>query len=274
MFLNSMSSEKPASGADMMDLLAWFEVNKQKIAVATVALLGLVVVAMVVRHFQKEGQQAASAELLAVKTPWNAPTNTPPPAASEYVKVAANHAGKPTAARALVLAGGAYYAEGKYSEAETTFRKCVNEHAGHPLIPQAQYGIAASLEAQGKLDEAIAAYLNVSTTYGKSSAVADDAKLALARIYEARSQPEQALRLYNELAPQFDPEGGVTGGRGEAVGLKADLLKKHPELDTNRVTLNTSTQVVQPPAAAPAESPAPAVEAAPEPAQPATSPEP
>jgi len=276
MFLNSMSSENPSSGADMLDLLSWFEVNKKKVAVGAAGFLVVVVVAMVVRHFKSEGALKASADLLAVKTAWNAPTNTPPPAPADYLKVAASHSGSPAAARALIFAAGAYFAEGKFAEAESTFRKCVSDHPGHPAIAEAQYGVAASLEAQGKMDEAVTAYLNVSTTYGKTASVADDAKLALARIYESRSQPDQALRLYNELAPQFDVGGSIASGRGEAISLKADLLKKHPELDTNRVTLNTSTQVITPapqpavatppaeiPAAAAQPEAAPAAEAAP-----------
>ena len=89
----------------------------------------------------------------------------------------------------------------------------------------AAYGVAASLEAQGKTDAALTAYQNVQSRYPKSALV-DEAKLAMARLYETKNQPELALKTYDEVA-----RPGATGSAStQAMLRKQQLLAAHPEL--------------------------------------------
>src|SRR5207253_7437499 len=90
----------------------------------------------------------------------------------------------------------------------------------------ASFGIAASLESQGKRDEALTAYQRVTTAYASSS-VANEARLAMARIYEAKNQPAEALKLYDDLT-----RGGPMSMRAQDATMRRNqLLKAHPELD-------------------------------------------
>jgi tetratricopeptide (TPR) repeat protein len=85
--------------------------------------------------------------------------------------------------------------------------------------------VAAGLEAQGDYDKAITAFQGVAARYPNDSA-AERAKLALGGLYAAKNQPQQALRLYEELAKPASMSGLAT----EAAMKRRDLLRKHPEL--------------------------------------------
>jgi len=236
-----MSSEKPqpqpTPGAhresDFYDVLAWLEVNKKK--VLTVALL-LVVVGFAMatmRYLREQKELKANGELLALKATLNPGTNTVPPQPSDFLKVAQTFNGTSAAERARFLAATAMFTEGKYAEAEAEFSKFVKDLPGSPWVASAAYGVASAQESQNKPD-AQASYQNVATAYA-NSVVADDAKLALARIYEGKKQPDQALRIYNELLAPKPGELPGQGGNAEVYTRKETLLRAHPELNTNQV---------------------------------------
>jgi TolA-binding protein len=241
MIARFMSSEKPLPQqtqgaqreADVYDLLAWFETNKKKVLVVALVLVAAGFAIATMRYMREQKEANASAQLLALKATLNPATNAVPPQPSAFLKVAQEFKGTSAAERARLLAGTAYFTEGKYSEAEAEFSAFMKEFPDSPWIATAAYGIASAQEAQNK-PEAVASYQNVATAYA-NSVVADDAKLALARIHEAKNQPDQALRLYNELltAKPGDQAGGPA--HSEAFARKEALLKAHPELGTNQV---------------------------------------
>jgi TolA-binding protein len=156
--------------------------------------------------------------------------------------------------RALLLAGSALFAQGKYQEAQAQLNKFVQAKPQSSFAPTAAYGVAAALEAQNKPDEALAAYQNLSVRY-PSSSVLDDAKLAIARIQEAKNQPELALATYEEMLKP----GGMGSATAEAVARKTALLAKHPELaKTNAPVISSSTVTGQTTVVTSPNSPAPA----------------
>lgn len=236
-----MSSEKQPTGtpggkreADVYDLLAWLEVNKKKLAVAAMVLVALGFVGATIRHFKKQKEAKANAALLALKPLLIYPTNATPPQASAFLKVAEEHSGTAAAERARILAATTLFTEGRYADAEREFARFVQELPNSPWVANAAYGVAAAQEASGKTNEAMASYQSLIAAH-TDSPVAGDAKLALARMYEVRNQPEQALRLYNELTTPTPgaPPGEL--GNQTAFERKEALLRTNPHLDTNRV---------------------------------------
>jgi TolA-binding protein len=237
-----MSSEKPqpteSKGAqrqaDIYDLLAWFEVNKMKVATVAIVLVLVGFAIATIRYMREQKELRASGELLALRATLTPNTNNPSVSASALTKVAQEYSGTAAAERAKLLAAGALYSEGKYAEAEAAFKAFQTEFPNSEWRATAAYGVATAQEAQNK-PEALASYQSVATGFAKS-AVADDAKLALARIHEQKNQPADALRIYNELltpragAPEGEPPHRVASQRKEA------LLRAHPELATNAVT--------------------------------------
>jgi TolA-binding protein len=242
-----MSSENPQPAetksaqrqADVYDVLAWLEVNKMKVAVIALILVVIGFAVATMRYLREQKETQASSELLALKASLTPSTNTPPVPASAFAKVAQEFSGTAAADRARILAATTLFTEGKYADAETAFKAYLSEFPNGEWRPTAAYGVATAQEAQNK-PEAAQSYQAVTTGYAKS-AVADDAHLALARIAEAKNQPAEALRIYNQLlTPATGAQPGEAPNRS-AMERKEALLRAHPELQTNAVPTAGST---------------------------------
>lgn len=187
---------------------------------AAVALVVWIVV------MQGQQRQVAAGEALSSLAVEQMLSPTPPAnAAQAYLNVAAKYPKSGAAARALLLAGGNLFTEGKYSEAQAQFDKFTRDHHDSPFMGEALLGLGASLEAQGKTDAAIAAYKDVISRHPGESVV-PDAKFALARLYEVQNKPELARDLYLEVEREsrFSSKGIEAGMRIE------DLMAKYPKL--------------------------------------------
>ncbi|HEV8541587.1 MAG TPA: tetratricopeptide repeat protein [Verrucomicrobiae bacterium] len=236
-----MSSEQNPPGehgggreADIYDLLAWLEVNKTKVGIIATVLVVLGFAIAAFRYFKDQKEGNASAELLALKPTLTPQTNAPPPQPSAFLKISEQFPGTSAAERAQIFAATTLFDQGKYADAEREFNAFSTKYPESPWAAQAAYGVGASREAQNKLDQAQSTYQNVITAYANSWVV-DQARLSLARVYELRKQPEQALRLYNEL---LMPRPGALPGEGgnrDAFERKEALLRAYPNLNTNLV---------------------------------------
>jgi TolA-binding protein len=221
----------------MLNVLAWLEIHRGKLLGGFILFLAVVGATYLWRHFSAQRALEANAALLELRPPiLGVAQEAAGP--DDYVKVAEAHSVPSVAARARLLAGGAYFSQGRYAEAATEFEKVLQSGVDGILAPQAAYGIAASLDAQDKLDQAIAQYQRVISEYPQSS-VAAQARLSLARIHEERGQPEAALRLYDELIQTTQP--GPFSDQAET--LRQALLRSHPELSGTGGTPTEALQV-------------------------------
>ncbi len=105
------------------------------------------------------------------------------------------------------------------------FESFLRDYPENPLAPTAALGIAACLDAMDKTNEAVVAYQDVLNRFA-GSAVAAQAKLGLARLWEGSNQPAQALKVYEELTRPNAPSAWST----EAAIRRRQLLSEHPEL--------------------------------------------
>jgi tetratricopeptide (TPR) repeat protein len=228
----------------MIEVMTWLEVNKKRLVIGAVVLVAVGFGAYVVGHLADQKEANASAALLKLRAPVNAGTNQVAIPSSDYLKVAAEHAGTAAEQRAVILAAGALFTEGKFADAQAQFERVQKDFTGSPWAADAAYGVAASLEAQGKRDEAVTAYQRVTAAYA-AEPVANDAHLALARIYEAKGQPDLALKQYDELAKPG--AGGMTMKTQEALMMRERLIKKFPSLapvKTNAPAMSAASQVI------------------------------
>ena len=92
-------------------------------------------------------------------------------AANVYLKVAEKYPGSAAGARALLMAGGSLFEEGKYDQAKSLFERFPREYSDSPLTGEALLGIAACLEAQGKIPEATTAYKTLYERHPNDSVV-------------------------------------------------------------------------------------------------------
>ncbi len=217
---------------------AWFEARKKQVIYGAVAVaaLGLVVYFILWQRAQKEA--AAGHALSKAHTAQMGVSGQTAGGAEAYLKVASEFPGSSASVRALILGAGALFAEGKYEEAETQFRRFTREHVSSPFLGQALLGVAASLEAQGKTNEAVSAYSEL-IQRRPNEPIIPQARFALARLYEAQNKPELARDLFEEINrdDRFSSLGSEAGIRLE------ELKAKHPEwavVATNAITAITN----------------------------------
>ena len=219
-----MNSE-PTETSHGLEFLAWLELNKKRVIVAaaviTVAASSVVIYRW--RHTERELQ--ANTALLKAQRVAQRDGAGQRRSAEPFLRVASDFPGTRAAGRSLLLAAEAQYAAGKYAEAAQQFESYLRESSGSSFAPTAAFGVAASLDAQGKTNEAVAAYQGVINDY-PGSAVANQAKLVLGGLHEARKDLTQAARLYGELSAL-----GQQSAWGIEAGMRREnLLRQHPEL--------------------------------------------
>ena len=113
----------------------------------------------------------------------------------------------------------------RYQEAQAQFERFVREYPNSPFRPQALLGIAASLDAQGKADQAITAYKELTSRY-QSESIVTQAKFNLACLYEG----QQKLELARDLFAEVEREDRM-GSYGVDAGMRLEaLFSKNPKL--------------------------------------------
>lgn len=249
-----MSLELPESHLQL-DLLTWLEKNRQLFVSLFVALSVLIVAVMVWRWRSQKVEQAANEALLAAYMPPTPSTEELKVTSDTLLKIATDHSGTSAGERALLLAAGQLFAEGKYGPAREKFDAFVQKFPESPFAATAQMGLAATLDALGKSAEALTGYNSLLQRF-PSEAIANHARLAKAGLLESMNQPADALAVFDEMnrAGQFSPAVQQAAMRREL------LLQKHPELIkppalTNSVNLSDPSASTPPVAPAPAPAP-------------------
>ena len=205
-------------------LWAWFEANRKPAlgGVAIVILVGLIIGFLAWKH--GETDQRAGEELSTITASQLGVIMPRPNPAQDLLAISSKYPNTPAGAQSLLLAGTDYFTTGKYSEAQAVFERFVREYRDSEFTGDALLGIAASLEGQGKTDQAIAAYKNLIERHGSDVAV-PQAKFALANLYDAQNKPELARDLYEEL--ERNPYSSIAN---DAAMRLEELTSKHPNL--------------------------------------------
>ena len=237
------ASPQPESSA-VIDILAWFEVNKKRLIYVGAAFLAIAFVAYSWKHVQDRKEAKANEALLSLNVSLTGQTNIPPAKSADLLKVASDFAGTKTAERASFLAATALHTEGKYAEAQAAFDRFQSEYPGSMLIANAAIGSAIALESQGKSNEALTAYAGVYARF-PNSGVVSQAKYAAARLQDAKNSYAEAFKLVDELTKMTNYSGWLS----DAEKLREALVSKHPELIKPKESAVVSTN--PPPAGAP-----------------------
>ena len=239
-----MSSHATGS-TRIIDLLAWVEVNKKKLVIG-VAVLAIVIAACAIYQWRhNEAEAEASAALLKVERTGFRSDDAPEADAQAFLQVATAHPGTSAGGRALLFAAAALFRENKYAESKAQFESFLRDNPENPLTPIAAFGAVACLDALDRTNEALVAYQDVVNRFG-GSVVAAQAKLGLARLYEAGNEPTQALRIYNELTRP----NAQSAWSSEAALRREQLLSRHPELvKTNAPPASILSAISNPPSA-------------------------
>jgi tetratricopeptide (TPR) repeat protein len=202
---------------------AWFEANKKPALLGVAVLLvgGLIVALVIYRQDQRDIAAGEALSNLSVPQMAAGATRTP----EALLKVAAEYPKSQAGARAVLLAAGGLYTEGKYAEARTQFERFRRDYADSPFVGEAMLGIAACADAQGEARKAMTAYREL-IDRRPGDYVLPQARFALARLHEAQNEPEQARNLYEEVE-RTDPYGSM----GDESRMRLEELKtKYPKL--------------------------------------------
>ena len=142
------------------------------------------------------------------------------------MKVAATYPKSSAGARALLLAAGSLFTEGKYPEAKTQFERFTRDYPDSPFMGEALLGIAACLDAQGKTAEALAAYKDLIDRHpGDERRAAGQVRLGAAYTRHRTSRNRRATSSRTSNAAILTARSATR--RGMRV---EELNRKYPKL--------------------------------------------
>jgi TolA-binding protein len=201
-------------------LWAWFEINrKQVISGAIIALAAALVIAFLIYQRDQTATEASEALSNVIFAQINAANSGSGASPAAYLKVAAAYPKSAAAARAVLLAGTAYFAEGKYDDAKAQFERFLRENRENPSAVEALLGIASCLDAQGKTADATTAYKDLIDRH-PNAPVVPQAKFALAELYAAQNKKDLARSLYEDVE-RSNPYGSL----GSEAGMRLEELE-------------------------------------------------
>jgi predicted negative regulator of RcsB-dependent stress response len=222
-----MEAESIEATETYLKVLAWLHANQKKLMIVggVVAVIAMIIGIMA---WQKSvAESDADAQLLSVPLETARGNQLVPAQAGPFLDLAQKYPNTSAGEYALLLAAGTLFTEGKYPEAHDQFDQFIQKFPESPLVSQAQVGLAACLEGEGKISESVQKYQEILSTYASEANIVTPVKLTLARLYEGQNKPDKALQLYVDLAHinnPYDPWAAEARERGDL------LLAKHPEL--------------------------------------------
>jgi tetratricopeptide (TPR) repeat protein len=100
-----------------------------------------------------------------------------------------------------------YFKNGNFAQAVENYRKSM-ELIPVREIPGIQFKIGESLQAQGKLDDAIEEYLKITYLYSDNNALVVKSLLRVASIYESKQNFKEAGNVYKRVSMMDVEEAG------------------------------------------------------------------
>ena len=247
--MQTTSSDAPAE--ILFKLWPWLEANKTRLIGAVIALI----VAFGIYNFivsQKEQAEIAAGQALTqlLMTP---PNGVNP--ADALAQLAVKYPGTAAAQRAQLQSAATLFGATRYVDAQAAFEKFLTGTTVGPLAVTAQLGLAASLEAQGKLDLAAATYQKVASSTAAGSANALPALVSLGRIAEAQGKLAEAANNYEAAARA----GSLGGSLAQEAAMRAAEIKTKiaaaPKAVTPVAVSAAASAIVKPAASAAAPAP-------------------
>jgi predicted negative regulator of RcsB-dependent stress response len=259
----------------LYNIYGWLHTNRKRVLAGTIVVAVIVAIVAIIVWRKSEKEAEANQALLGVPSLVVTAARGELPSAKALLNVSEQYAGTSAGIAAELLAAKQLFLDGKYAEAQQGFTKFAADHSGNPLVPLADVGIAACLEAQGKIGDAVNQYKKINAIYTGIPSIFIPVKLTLGRLSEADNNPTQAITYYKELISLNDRNDPWVMEAYERFQL---LIAKHPELNPAPPEARAAapsplltpsaaeTQVTAPPTgagaapkpAAPAANPAPA----------------
>jgi tol-pal system protein YbgF len=122
-------------------------------------------------------------------------------------------------AQSLYDQGYTLYHQGRYVDAESTFRRFLQAHAGTELADNAQYWIGEARYARGDLDAALAAFRETASRFPEGNKV-PDALLKAGETQAALGDTAGARESYREVVRRFPGTTAAAVAEDRLAGLQ------------------------------------------------------
>jgi hypothetical protein len=132
------------------------------------------------------------------------------------------YAGTIAAGDANLRIAAAQATAGQYSESNTSYQTFLKDYSGHPLFVNGIFGLASNAEAEGKTDEALKYYADVSSHYA-SSYLAPMALYYHGRLTEKNGNLKEALQDFGNVIQLYPQSVMGTLARRDADRLTSKL---------------------------------------------------
>jgi predicted negative regulator of RcsB-dependent stress response len=164
----------------------------------------------------------------------------------QLAKVADQFPGTDQADLALLKAADGSFAKRDYAAAVQDYQRIIQTVATNAeLRDSAQLGLASSLEASGKNDDAINIYLNVAQQGGKNP-YAPYAYTAAARLYEERGDKDNERKILTEIASLDSDSSFVKEAQSKLKELTAPAQPPPTAPATNATPASAPASVPMP----------------------------
>jgi len=209
----------------ILKIWPWLEANRNRLIIAVVVVVAAF--GMYSYSNSRKAQTEINAGEALTQLLMTPPAGVNP--ADALSQLAARYPGTAAAQRAQLQAAATLFGGGHYPEAQAAFQKYLDSNStGGPLAAIAEMGVAASLEAQNKLDDAATAYQKVASTYANQGA-ALPALCALGRIAEEQGNLKEALGSFDAAAHAGQAGGSLAQQAAvEAAELRAKIAAQKP----------------------------------------------
>lgn len=177
--------------------------------------------------------------------------------AEELQQLAASDPKSTTAPMALASAAAEFYAQGRYDEALAAYQRFLSQYPGSMLTAEAAVGVAASQEALDSFEEAAASYQAFAQA-NPDSPLRPQAIFGAARCLEQLGKFDEARALYEDfIAANPDSTWNAQAESGLLFLKKAERAKNAPA----PVAVPAATETAAPAVEAAPAADAPAVDA-------------
>jgi tetratricopeptide (TPR) repeat protein len=141
-----------------------------------------------------------------------------------WESVIQRYSGTIAAGNAYLQIAGTHAANGQYGESDKSYQTFIKDYSGHPLFVNALFGLASNAEAEGKTDEALKYYSDISGSnrYG-SDYLAPMALYYQGRMTEKTGKQREALQDFEEVLQRYPQSAMAVWARRDADRLTAKL---------------------------------------------------
>src|ERR1041384_2363155 len=179
-----MQSESTSTDK-LYDFLGWAYANRQRLMIALAGLLIVGAIIGISSWHRDQNETAANNAIFLQPSPLAATDKGPAPDPQAFLKIADDYAKTDAGKRAFLFGAAQLFSQSKFSESQAQFEKFLKENPDGPMAAEADLGVAACLEAQGKSSESINRYRDLISRYS-SEHVVPQAKISMARILEGQ----------------------------------------------------------------------------------------